>query len=97
MKPKYYWYGIVKKQIMQSPYVIEHSLQSTIIANAMKDANKETMNLPNGKLRLKAVKDILIDKRSTYEGVGMELGYEWHTVQSWINSYVNLVGKKAGY
>lgn len=97
-RPRYYWYGIVRQMIMASKKLeSEKSVQSAIFSNAMRDAKNETLKLPNGELRVKAVDDVLINKTKTIEGVSQEVHYEHRTVQGWINSYVNLVGKKAGY
>ncbi len=75
----------------------ESSLQAYISMKAMRDAEAETLKLPNGELRMKAVRDVLIKKTKTYEGVALEVNYNWRTVQNWVNKYINLVGKKAGY
>ncbi len=75
----------------------ENTLQSVIFNHALKDAFEETRKLPNGELRIKAVQDILINKTKTYDGVALELYYDRKTIQNWVNSFVNLVGKKAGY
>lgn len=96
-RPKYYWYGIVKKMIMELPDMNDGSLQTAIMKNAYVSALEETLHMPNGELRMKAIREILIEKTKTYQGVGMEIGYEWHTVQNWIRSFVNMVGKKAGF
>lgn len=96
-KPRYYWYNIVKGLIKKSKHIEDISLQSTILNTAMIQAEKETLKLPNGELRMKAVKEILIDQTSTIERVCDEVNYQERTVQGWISSYVNMVGKKAGY
>jgi len=95
-RPRYYWYGIVRKQIRLNA-TIDQSEQSDKIRDAMKATEQEFKKLPDGELRLKAVKDILIDNRLTYEGEALEINYSWQTVKGWINSYVNSVGRKAGY
>lgn len=97
MKPKYWWYGIVKKQIMMYKKSPADTLQAGILEKAMRDANRETKKLPNGDLRLKAVNDVLIEQKRTYDGVSMELNYSERVIRNWVNSYINLVGKKAGY
>lgn len=96
-RPRHYWYNVVKSLIKKSKYVDDISLQATILNTAMIQAEKETLKLPNGDLRMKAVKAILIDQTSSIECVCEEVNYQERTVQSWISSYVNLVGKKAGY
>lgn len=96
-KPRYYWYNIVKGLIKKSNEVKEISLQSTILNTAMIQAEKETLKLPNGDLRMIAVRALLIDQNSTIERVCDVVNYQERTVQGWISSYVNLVGKKAGF
>lgn len=96
-KPRYYWYNTVKGLIKKSKYVTDISLQSTILNTAMLQAEIETRKLPNGDLRMYAVRELLIDQNSTIERVCDEVNYQERTVQSWISSYVNMVGKKAGY
>lgn len=97
-RPRHYWYGSIKKMIMLSDTVKgERTLQATIFMHALEDALEETAKLPNGELRLKAVDEILIKKTKTYDGVALEVNYERKTVQNWITSFINLVGKKAGF
>lgn len=96
-RPTHYWYSIVKKMIMSKELQDDTSKQAMLIKRAMQDARRETRKLPNGELRLQAVDDILIRQIKTYEGVGLDIHYDARTVQLWINSYVNLVGRKAGY
>lgn len=96
-KPRYYWYNIVKGLIKKSSSISEISLQSTILNTAMIQAETDTLKLPNGDLRMYAVRALLIDQNSTIERVCEEVNYQERTVQGWISSYVNLVGKKAGY
>lgn len=97
-RPRHYWYYEVKGLIKKSKKTKDElTLQATILNTAMIQAETETLKLPNGDLRMKAVRDILIDQKSTINRVCEEVNYEERTVQSWISSYVNLVGKKAGY
>lgn len=97
-RPRHYWYGIVRQMIMRSEELkTDKSLQATIFLNAMRDAEEETLKLPNGDLKMKAVRDVLINKTRTYEGVAQDIHYDCNTVQKWVNKFVNLVGKKAGY
>lgn len=97
-RPRYWWYGVVRKSITHARELeTDTNVQAIIISNAIKDAKEETKKLPNGDLRIRAVEEILINKTKTYEGVALEVHYDWRTVQNWVNSFVNLVGKKAGY
>ncbi len=97
-KPKHYWYGIVKRLIMESPsHDKEESLQQYIISMAMEKANKETLKLPNGEERLRAVELVLIKKNKNVYGAALELYCSSRKVERWISSYINLVGRKAGF
>lgn len=94
---KFYWYSLVKKMIMTPQVATERSLQASVLRNAMEEAETETLTLPDGPMRMLAVKKILIDQTMTYERFEIEYHYCRRTIQKWINSYVKLVGKKAGY
>lgn len=96
-RPKHYYYGNVKKLIMMSNELPENRIQTAFIKMAIKDATEETLKLPNGEDRMKAVNDVLIKKIRTIEGEALELHYSWRTVQNWINSFINMVGRNAGY
>lgn len=97
-RPKYYWYGIVKKMIMNQDAINKNrTLQARLLEQAIEDANDITSRLPNGEARLKAVDAVLIRHTKTYEGVAQDLHYDWRTIQNWVTDYVKLVGKKAGY
>lgn len=95
-RPRYYWHNMVRKQI-QLNRGLSQSEQRDRIRDAMAETNAELKAMPDGELRLKAVKDILIDNRYTYEGEALEVNYSAKTVKRWINAYVNSVGRKAGY
>ena len=54
-RPKYYWYGIVKKMIMRYPQIKEEkSIQTGIFVNAIEKALKETKEMENGDTRIEA-------------------------------------------
>lgn len=97
-RPKYYWYGIAKKMVTKYPDLNDDkSMQAGIFQKAIKCALDETRELPNGELRIKAIEDIYFRKIKTCEGVALEINYSPSTVHRWMNTFVNTVGKKAGY
>ncbi len=75
----------------------DKSLQSKIFRFAIDEAFEETEKYNNGQERIRAINDVLIKKTKTYEGVAQDMHYDQRTIQGWITSFVNLVGKKAGY
>lgn len=96
--PKHYWYGIARQMIANSDNLeSERTLQATIFMRAIEDATEETLRLPNGKERMKAVRAVIINKTKTIDGCANEMYYSPSTIKKWLNSYVNLVGKKAGF
>lgn len=95
-KPKYKWYGVIKKLILTEYYNTD-TPQGRKLKEAMEATDEETAGLPNGDLRLKAISLILKEKTMTYEGAGKVVGYEGRNIQRWINTYINSVGKKAGF
>ena len=97
-RPRYYWYGNVKKMIMKHDILEnDRSLQASILRFAIEEAMDETAKLPHGEERIQAIDDILFKNEKSYESVAREFHYEQRTIQGWITSFVNLVGKKAGY
>lgn len=95
-KPKYYWYYLVKKMILELP-AVEDSLQGYIFQKAIDDAIKETRLLPNGDYRVQAIQYILITKRMDYQAAATTLNFDVNTIKRWIASFIKLVGKKAGF
>lgn len=85
-RPKEYYYGDIKKWIMAMDKLPPQRIQVKVFKSAYAEAIKETANLPNGELRLKAIDEILIKKTRTYTGVAQEIHYDWRTVQNWITS-----------
>lgn len=75
----------------------DESMQAGIFYKAITTALKETRELPNGDLRIKAIDDVYFKKIKTCEGVAVEMNYSTSTVHKWLNTFINTVGKKAGY
>lgn len=96
-RPRYYWHGFVRKQIILRNKIEEGTLQKDLLDKAINEALAETREMDNGELRLKAIEEVLLLNRKTYTGVAFDLGYEYHTIQRWINKFVYMVGRKAGY
>ncbi len=94
---KYYWYGIVKKMIIDCRWQNPTSFQEWQIRNAIESALQETKKLNNSEMRLKAIELILFKGDETNNAFAIKNHYEWHTTQKWITSFVKMVGKKAGY
>lgn len=98
-RPRFYWYGIARKMVMQYPRYKTgvKSVQEQRFADAIEKVYNETASLPDGKARALAIDEILFKKTSTYEGIGQRLHYDWRTIQNWINKFINSVGKEAGF
>lgn len=95
-KPNKYYYSVAKKLIMLSRDLPEDKLIPAMVKLAMKDTNQETLKLPDGELRMRAVDDVLIKQLYTIDGEAYRIGYSERTVQGWISSYVNLFGHNLG-
>lgn len=95
-RPKYCWYGFVKRMIING-YYNQDSENAIKLREAMEEVEKQTLELPNGEERMKAVDEILIKHTKTYDGVALELHYHKNIIQSWVTKYVNQVGKKGGW
>lgn len=97
-RPKYYWYGIVKKMIMNySQIKNEKSIQTSIFVNAIERALEETKSMENGNLRIEAVNKVLFEKKKTVGGVAMDIHYSERTVVGWTSDFIKLCGKNAGF
>lgn len=95
-KPKYCWYGFVKKMIM-SGYYNQDTENAQKLRTAMQDVEAQIMELPNGAERMTAIDEILIRHTKTYDGVALELHYHKNIIKRWVAQYVNQVGKRGGW
>lgn len=95
-KPREYYYWDIKKWLGDIDRLPNRERVQDL-RRAVEEVNSETLKKNNGQLRMKAVKAILFDKRSTYIGMAQELDYDWRTIQNWVTAYINQVGKKAGF
>ena len=97
-RPKYYWNGMVQKMIKRYPKLKdEKTPQAGIYIKSIEKALDETSKLPNGELRVQAIETIYFDKTKTVDGIALDLNYSPIQIRRWLNSFVNLVGKNAGF
>lgn len=98
-RPRYDWHGHAVKQIKKYPDKLEQeqTLQSSIWKNAIKDAIIETKRLPDGNERMEAVRLRFWDNTYELYGIAKQIFVSEDTVKRWTNSFVQLVGKNAGY
>ena len=97
-RPKYYWYGIVKKMIMRYPQIKEEkSIQTSIFVNAIEKALKETKEMENGDTRIEAISKLLFENKKTVGGVSMEMHYSERKIVGWTSDFIKLCGKNAGF
>lgn len=93
-----YWYGVVYKMIQIYPFLEdEETPQIELIRAAVDKSIEETKKLPDGDLRMQAVKMLYFDKTHTIEGVAMQLFVSGRTVKRWGQDFVKLVGRNSGY
>lgn len=94
-----YWYGVVVKLVQIYPMLDEDdTTEQTIRAKeAIERSLEKTRNMKEGEARIKAVRMIYFDKTHNLDGAAMVLHYHWRTVQNWMNDFIRLVGKEAGY
>ena len=97
-KPRYYWYGIVKKMIMRYPQMKNDAADMELqYIKAIEETLEETKELDQAELRLKAIELILFKKTMTTEGVAQKIFYERRTIDRWLSKFINDVGRKVGY
>lgn len=100
MKSRYrtYWYGMVLQAVKRFPEIErDDSVMSNILTVAVYKTLREMEKLPDGHLRVRAVRMIYFDKSHTEEGVAMALNVSRATVQRWLNYFIRSVGKYAGF
>ena len=95
-RPKEYYYGFVKAMLKKRRILPRTRPQTNILESAYQEALKETNSLPNGSARLQAI-HLVIDCGYNYKFAAYEQHYSERKIQEWVTSFVNLVGKKAGY
>lgn len=95
-RPREYYYWDIKRWLMMADRLPQRKRTKELL-QAVAEVNEETLNMPNGNARMKAIKAIIFEQRATYKGMGLELNYDWRTVQNWVTAYINQVGRKAGY
>jgi hypothetical protein len=95
---KNYWYGIVKKMVQRYPDLKnEMTMQSAIMSNAIENAIADTKLLPDGERRVKAVEIVYVKGSENIDGAAIKLYASRRTVERWLSSFINLVGKYGGY
>jgi hypothetical protein len=75
----------------------EKSEQEQIFDVAIKKAKESTLKRKDGEERMRAVDMVLISQTHTYSGASFNLFVSDRTITRWINDFVYLVGKEAGY
>lgn len=73
------------------------SEQAQRFKTAIEQAKHETEFLPDGKLRLRAVKMVYIEKTHTIEGAARRLYVSRSTLAKWLGEFVNLVAQYSGF
>ena len=93
-----WWYGDVLNDLKNLDHIKnDNTMQATIFLTAVKNAEKETLLLPNGEDRLKAVNMIYYKKTHSVHGAARALYVSYSTVKRWLSAFVVAVGYNAGY
>lgn len=96
--PKNWWYGNVKRAVMESPkYRDSQQAECQRYIEAIDRALDDVKEMPNADERLYAIDEILFRQTRTIDGVALKLSYSWRVVQNWITEFINLVGKYKGF
>lgn len=99
-RPKYYWYPVAKRMVMQYPILVQRNINGDIendFIDAVQKAIAETEKEKDGKYRLIAIDFVLFKQTKTICGVAQELHYSERTIQSYINDFIRLVGRYVGF
>lgn len=97
-RPRHYWYGIVKKMVMQYPELKnDGSKQAAEYVEAINKCLEDTRQMDEGENRLKAIDMVYFKKTETKIGAANILHYSDRTITRWLNSFVNAVGRQVGF
>ena len=96
---KNYWYGIVLRMIKQYPEIRDGtSMQEYIFSRAIEKALEETAAIKEtGPDRVQAVRWIYFEDSKTIDGAADRCHVSRGTMLRWLQSFVKLVARNAGY
>lgn len=96
-RPKFWWYGFIKKAIAKSPtYKDRNESEYKAFTEAIAAARADFEKKQDGDKMLQAIDEVIIKKRQ-YEEVAARNFYSERTVRSWVGEYVRTVGKYKGF
>lgn len=97
-RPRYWWYGDVKRWIMRYPKLKdEKSNMAKRYVKAIEKAMSDLQETEDADLKLKSIELVLIKKTHTVDGVADIIYCSPAKIQRWISKFVYDVGRKAGY
>lgn len=97
-RPRYYWYGLVKKLIYRYYSLKDYkSLQEFLFYQAINATLREFDSMTYPTERYWVIEQVLFKQRLTVDGAAQDLCFSSATVNRWINDFVKKVGKNAGF
>lgn len=98
-RPKYYWFGFVKKLLWRYPeqLKIDHSTLSYSAIVAIDKALEETERLPNGAERVELIDLLYFKNAYTLEGAALKLHISTRLAQNWNSHFIYRVGWYMGF
>lgn len=75
----------------------DNSKQGKIFKESIDKVICNTEDMENGKLRIKVVELVYFKKTHTLTGAALEVNVSMRTAQRWTTTFVNSVGKAAGF
>lgn len=97
-KPKNYWYGFVKNNIVGrvGELDINNDMEFKFLS-AYAKALEKTAEMPNSDERIKTIQMIFIKKTDTVESLTFKLYWSERTIRGWVSDFINMVGEEAGF
>ncbi len=93
-----YWRWIPVRMIQEySRIKKDKSSQAKIFTNAIEKALNDTEQMPNGRLRIRAVDLVYLKKTHTIDGASQKLYVSRSTLKRYLYDFVELVAKYAGF
>ena len=97
-KPRYRWWGYIKSIIRDYPALEGKTLQGTRLKErmAVQRALEQTVQMDNGKERLRVVDLVFLKQTHTLEGAALMVPCSYMTAKRWVQQFIKAVARNFG-
>ncbi len=96
-RPRKWYYGIVRKSILETAKRENTCEQTERYRQAIKKALQETSKDKDGADKVYSIEAVMLKQNKTYVQVGFDLFREATTIQHYISEFVYRVADKVGF